>query len=52
MQISSFNDNNFNQSASDISLWILRYEAVVHRLKALIGTLQELTLITSRIGSI
>ena len=30
MRISGFNDNvNFNQSDSNISFWIIRYEAVV-----------------------
>ena len=51
MQISNFNDNNFNQSDSNISLWIIRCEAVVYWLKALIGSLQEIALITSLIGS-
>ena len=51
MRFSSFNDNIFNQSDSNISLWIIRYEGVVQWLKALIGSLQEHTLIISRIGS-
>ena len=51
MRISKFNDNNFNQSDSNISLWIIRNEAVIYWLKALIGSLQELTLTISRIGS-
>ena len=29
MRISNFNDNIFNQSESNISLWVIRYEAMV-----------------------
>ena len=52
MRISSFIDSNFNQSDSNISLWIIRYEAVVYGLKAFIGSLQQLTLVIRRIGSL
>ena len=51
MRIWNFDDSNFNRTDSNISLWIIRYEAVAQWLKALIGSLQELTLIVSRIGS-
>ena len=45
MRILSFDGSNFfNQSDSKNSLWIIKYEAVVLWLKALIGSLQGLTL--------
>ena len=51
IRFSNFNDNNFNPSDSNISLWRIRYEVAVWRLKALIGSLQGFTLIIPRIGS-
>ena len=52
MQISRCIDSNvFNQSDSNISLGIIRYEAAVEWLNSLIGSLQVFTLIIPRIGS-
>ena len=40
MQISSFKDsNNFKQSKPNLSLWIIRYEAVAYWLEVMIGSL-------------
>ena len=43
--------NKLNQSHSEISLWLVRFKAVVWWLKAFIGPLQGLTLINNRIGT-
>ena len=36
---SFFDSNNFNQSVSNLSLWIIRFEAMVYWLKTLVGSL-------------